>query len=413
MRVAVVGAGAVGLACAYELTRGGADVVVLERGRVGEGCSFGNTGWICPSLSAPLAAPGVMLSAVLGMARRNSPLLVQPRLNRDFLRWTWDFWRACSPARYREVTEATVAFGADAFASFDRLREDIGVEVHETGMLLAARTEAGLTDYHGAVEAAQAAGYDEPVELLDAAEIRRREPALSDAVAGGLAIPAERYVRPEELTQRLAAALRDGGAEVREGAEVTALRRNGAGWRLRGGDEEVAADTVVLAAGAWSGRLLRPLGIRVPMEAAKGYSVTARGSAEPPRHALYLAEAKVGASPFGDVVRLAGIFDLTGVDSTLRRRRIGAIVRSAVPFFREWRPEKIELQWAGLRPYTADGLPVVGPVPGHAGLVLATGHGRMGITQAPSTGQVVRSIVLEGTIPAKARPLGLERLLSR
>jgi D-amino-acid dehydrogenase len=155
------------------------------------------------------------------------------------------------------------------------------------------------------------------------------------------------------------------------------------------------------------------LGIRIPMEAAKGYSVTARGSGAHPRHALYFAEAKVGASPFGDLVRLAGIFDLTGVDSTLRRRRIGAIVRSAIPFLREWRPERIELQWAGLRPYTADGLPIVGAVPGRPGLVAATGHGRMGITQAPATGEAVRSIVLEGVTPPAARPLSVDRLLAR
>ena len=413
MKVVVIGAGAVGLSCAYELARGGADVVVLERARVGEGCSFGNTGWICPSLSAPLAAPGVMLSAIVGMARRNSPLLVQPRLDRSFLRWSWDFWRACSPGRYREVTEASVALAAEAFEQFDRLHEEIGVEVHATGMLMAARTEEGLRDYREAVEAARRAGYGEPVDVLDGVEIRRREPALSEAVVGGLSIPAERYVRPEELTAKLAAALRDGGAEVREGAEVTALRPAGGAWRVRGGDEEVSADAVVLAAGAWSARLLRMLGIRIPMEAAKGYSVTARGSGAHPRHALYFAEAKVGASPFGDLVRLAGIFDLTGVDSTLRRRRIGAIVRSATPFLREWRPERIELQWAGLRPYTADGLPIVGAVPGRAGLVAATGHGRMGITQAPATGKAVRSIVLEGVTPPEARPLGVDRLLAR
>jgi D-amino-acid dehydrogenase len=411
VRVAVIGAGAVGLASAYALARGGAEVVVLERGRVGEGASFGNTGWICPSLSAPLAAPGVMGAAILGMARRNSPVLVQPRLDRAFLRWTWEFWRACSAARYREVTEETVAFGARSFELFDRLREEIGVDVHMTGMVVAARTERGLREYADAVETAQNAGYDGPVEELGADELRRREPALSEAAVGGLFVADERYVRPEELTARLAAALREGGAAVREGAEVTSLGRRDGAWRLRAGDEEVQADAVVLAAGAWSGRLLRSLGIRIPMEAAKGYSVTARGSGTPPRHALYLAEAKVGASPFGDLVRLAGNFDLAGVDSTLRKRRIGAILRSALPFLRDWRPERIELQWAGLRPYTADGLPIVGPVPGHPGLVTATGHGRMGITQAPSTAEFVRTLVLEREVPSEVRPLGIERLL--
>src|SRR5215211_1108013 len=106
MRVAVVGGGAVGLACAYELARRGAEVVVLERDRVGGGCSRGNTGWICPSLSAPLPAPGVMTAAVRGMLRPASPVLIRPFVGPAFLRWSWGFWRACSPAAYRAGTEA-------------------------------------------------------------------------------------------------------------------------------------------------------------------------------------------------------------------------------------------------------------------------------------------------------------------
>jgi D-amino-acid dehydrogenase len=285
--------------------------------------------------------------------------------------------------------------------------------VRSTGMVVAARTVGGLREYVDMVGGAQEAGYEGPVEVLDGAELRRREPALADDVVGGLFVGAERYVRPEELTAKLAAAVRDLGGVVREGAEVTGLEPRRDAWRLRGEDEEVEADRVVVAAGAWSGRLLAPLGLRLPLEAAKGYSVTAAGEAPPPRHALYLAEAKVGASPFGNVVRLAGIFDLTGIDSTLRRRRIGAIVRSSVPYFRAWRPERIELQWAGLRPYPADGLPIVGAVPGQPGLVAATGHGRLGITLAPATGEAVRAIVLDGHTPAEARPFGVERLLPR
>lgn len=409
----MIGAGAVGLACAHALVRGGADVVVLERGRVGEGCSFGNTGWVCPALSAPLPAPKVMGRALLGMARRDSPLLVQPRPSPSFLRWSWEFWRACAPARYRAGLEATVTFGRRSFELFDRLRDEIGLEVHATGMVVAARTEEGRREYVEMIRGAQEAGYEGPVEELDGPALRRREPALADDVLGGIFVGAERYVRPEELTARLAEAVRAAGGVVREGAEVTRLSRRGERWTLGGGETAVDADAVVVAAGVWSGRLLAPLGLRLPLEAAKGYSVTARGSAPPPRHALYLAEAKVGASPFGDVVRLAGIFDLAGIDSTLRRRRIGAIVRSSAPYFRAWRPERIELQWAGLRPYPADGLPIVGPVPGHPGLVAATGHGRLGITLAPATAEAVRSIVLDGATPLEVRPFRVERLVTR
>lgn len=412
VRVAVVGGGVIGLSCAYSLARGGADVVVLERGRCGEGCSFANTGWICPSLSAPLAAPKVMSRALLGMLRPNSPLLIQPRLSRTFLRWSWDFWRACAPARYRAATEATVEFLKPTFRLFDSLRaEGIDFELHRTGMVVAAVSEDGIREYANAIEDARRAGYEGPVVVLDADEVRRREPSLSDRVVGGIHVEAERYVRPEELTGGLARYLRAKGVAVMEGTDVRGVARRGRGWTLRTGEADVEADRVVLATGAWAPHLLAPLGIRISFEAAKGYSVTAIGEGTPPRHALYLAEAKVGGSPFGERVRFAGSFDLTGVDSSLRRRRIGAIMRAALPYLRDWRPKTTELQWAGLRPYPADNLPIVGPVPGHEGLYVATGHGRMGITMAPATGEAVRSLVLDERIPPEIEPFGIERLL--
>ena len=346
------------------------------------------------------------------MLRRDSPLLVQPRLDRTFVRWSWDFWRACAPDRYGAGLEATVALNQRTFALFDELRASgVEFELHETGMVVAARTREGLSEYVHMIEGARRAGYDGPAEILGGDELRRLEPALADDVVGGLYVPAERYVRPEELTDALARRLRELGADVREGADVTRLEARDGGWTLGAGDGRAQVDRVVVAAGAWSPPLLASIGVRLPFEAAKGYSVTASGDGTAPRHALYLAEAKVGASPFGADVRLAGIFDLTGIDSSLRRRRIGAIVRSSVPYFRDWRPERIALQWAGLRPYPADGLPLIGAVPGRPGLYAATGHGRLGITLAPATAEAIREIVLEDRVPPEVRPFGLERLV--
>ena len=148
MRVAVVGGGVIGLSCAFALRRKGADVAVYERGRVGEGCSRGNTGWICPGLSAPLPAPGVMGGALRGMLHRDSPLLISPLLGPSFLRWSWGFWRASTLERYRAGLEATVALTKSAFADYDELAEaGVEFELHETGMLVAALTQPGLDDY--------------------------------------------------------------------------------------------------------------------------------------------------------------------------------------------------------------------------------------------------------------------------
>ena len=398
MKVAVVGGGAVGLCCAWSLARRGADVVVHERDRVGSGCSLGNTGWICPGLSAPLPAPGVMRAALRGMLRRGSPVLIRPFFGPAFLRWSWQFWRACAPERYRAGLEATVALSRRTFELFDELRADgVEFEMHSSGMVVAALTEAGLEEYATMLREAQAAGYEGDVRVLDGDAVRRLEPAAGEAVFGGVHAPAERYVRPESFTRGLADALRREGALVQEGAEVDDLR-------------EVDADAVVVAAGVWSRRLLGSAGVRLPMEAAKGYSVTARGRGTVPRHAYYLAEAKVGCSTFGDAVRIAGVFDLTGLDVTLRRRRIETIMRSAAAYFRDWEPEEVELEWAGLRPYPPHGLPIVGRVPGRDRTYVATGHGRLGITLAPATGELLADVILDGAWPAELAPFAFERV---
>jgi D-amino-acid dehydrogenase len=338
-----------------------------------------------------------MRVALRGMLKPGSPVLIRPVFGPAFLRWSWRFWRACRPEAYRAGLEATVALARDAFALYDRLRADgVEFEHHETGMLVAALTEAGLEEYATMLREAQSVGYEGPVAVIGGNDARRREPAASDAVIGAVHAPAERYVRPETLASGLAAWLRAHGVAVREGAEVRTLA-------------DVDADAVVVAAGVWARRLLEAVGVRLPMEAAKGYSVTARGAGTLPRHAFYLAEAKVGCSTFGDRLRIAGIFDLTGLDLTLRRRRVEAIVRSALPYLRDWRPEETELEWTGLRPYPPDGLPVIGRVPGHERLFLATGHGRLGITLAPATGELLADVILEGAEPRELKPFGIER----
>ena len=166
------------------------------------------------------------------------------------------------------------------------------------------------------------------------------------------------------------------------------------------------AEKVVVAAGLPSVRLLGRFGVRVPVQPARGYSVTIAGNGTPPRHALYLAEAKIGMSPYSDGVRLAGVFELGAARAEAPPGAGERLLAAARPYLSAWRPDADGpvATWAGLRPATADGLPLIGALPGHPGLFVASGHGMLGITLAPATAALLAPLVLEGRMAPELEP---------
>ena len=410
MRVSVVGGGVIGLGVAYELARSGAEVTVLERARFGGGASLGNAGWVTPALSAaPVPAPGVTAQVLRWMFRSDSPFLLRPRTDRAFLGWLWSFQRACRAPQYAAGMHALVEHNRGAIESLvSWRRQGIDFELHRGGLLFAALSEAALEEERELYVRLQAAGFPVEFELLDANAVREREPAVSDRVIGGMLSRREWHLRPESLTAGLAAALRRAGAELLDGVVVEDLARENGGWRLSTSTGSRQAERVVLATGAWGPALLGSLGYRLPLEAAKGYSITAAGEGVRPQHAVYLLEAKVGCSPYVDAVRLAGTLELAGLDLSLNRPRLRAIERAAEAYLR-WRPVDPQLEWAGLRPLAPDGLPVVGAVPGQPGLFISTGHGMAGVTLAAASASLLGPLVLGGPEPPELRPLSPAR----
>jgi D-amino-acid dehydrogenase len=413
MRILVVGGGVIGLCAAYSLRRAGAEVVVVERDRCGEATSLGNAGWVTPGLSAPLPAPGVVSQSLRWMAKPDSPLLIRPRLRGGFLLWCWHFARNCSPRRHRAGLEATLALNARTLELYDRMRaEGVEFEMHADGLVFAALSERELAHETEALDELNRAGYPGSIHAMTGEQVRQLEPALSDHVRGGFFAPAERHVRPESLMRGLAAALRRDGVEIVEGAGVESIERRNGAWNVRAGSNLVA-DRVVVCAGVWSRPLLARLGVRLPLEAAKGYSITAAVDGVRPRHPLYLLEAKLGCSPYDNGVRVAGTLELAGVELSLNQRRLDALSRAAAYYLREWRPKEPEFRWAGLRPLAPDGLPYIGRVPGAPGVYAATGHGMLGITLGPATGEALVPLVLEDVVPAELEPFRLDRGLAR
>ena len=415
-RVAVVGAGVVGLACAWELRRRGADVVVLERARVGGGVSRGNTGWVSPSLTYPLPAPGMVREGLRQLLTGGDAFVLRPSLDPAFVRWLWSFRRNCSSARFDTGIRALLALNRRTLELFDAYR-DAGVvfEMHTAGLVVAARTPGGLDLYRRTFHRLRELGYDGgSIDELDGGALAGLEPALDQArVVAGLHASVDRFVRPEQLTAGLATRLRADGVEIREGCELRTLARSAGGWVLETTSGPVAAQRLVVAAGLPTAPLLRRLGVRVPLMGARGYSVTLAGRGTPPRHALYLAEAKLGLSPFDGGVRVAGVFELGASNEKISPAVGERLLAAARPYLGGWHPDPdgpVEA-WAGLRPATPDGLPLIGALAGLDGIYLATGHGMLGVTLAPATANLLAPLVLEDRAAPELTPFDPARRL--
>ena len=402
-RVVVVGGGVIGVSAAYHLARRGASVSLLERDELAAGASRGNAGTVSPG-HPPLNKPGRISAAIRQMMDPTSPLYIQPRWDPSLWGWLLDFARNCTEARVHEVMDVLSPLGHDALRHFEELVEERGIECgyRPDGYMDVCRTEEGLADARHEAELIHPHGYHP--ELLDADDVRRREPALGP-VAGGVFYPEAATLEPWRFLLGLARAAREEGAEVREGVEVREVRpRNGGPPSVRtASGETVEADAVVLATGPFSLALAREAGISLPVAPGKGYhqdiSVAPDGAPDI-RTACVLHETSVFCTPMDGKVRFAGTMEFSGLNEVMRRPRLEQLTRAARTYFPALGARPPESEWCGLRPVSSDGLPVVGPVPGLEEVVVATGHGMLGLTLGPVTGSLVADWVLgEGPEP--------------
>lgn len=394
-RALVIGGGVVGVCCAYYLARAGLPVTLVEKADICAGSSYGNGGLVVPSHAVPLAAPGVWTKALRWMVDPEGPFFIKPRLDPALATWLWRFRRACTEAHVRRATPLLRDLSYASLALFRELAAIDGLEFgyQEKGALAVFLTETGLA---AGVREAQVLGEAGiATKVVDRAGARALEPSLVPEVVGGVFYPEDAHLTPDRFVTGLARVAESLGVEIRRGTEVlgfqTAGRRIVAVETTRG---DVHIDQIVLAAGAWSPGLGRLLGLDVPIQAGKGYSVTYERPADGPRMPLMLKEARVGVTPMGEALRFAGTLELAGLDLTINRRRVDAIVRAPARYIRGVEGLKLLEIWRGLRPCAPDGLPILGRSPRFENLILATGHAMIGVSLGPITGKLVAELAV-------------------
>ena len=426
--VVVVGGGVIGACVTQALAARGAAVTLLER--ESEVCPtasavYANCGLLVPSEVEPLAHPGALGQGLRWLLDGSSPFYVKPRASLDLARWLWLFRGACAPEVARshapllhELSEVSAALhdelaavgggpsigGGRGHADAGRGTGDgiggegggAGWRFHRNGWLFVYETAAGLAAAEAAADQTRALGVR--VEVLSATEVRERAPQVRAAsVVGGVLTPDDGHMDPAAFTRAMVARAQRDGAAIVTGAEVygfeTGGGATGAGVRaLRTTRGVFAADQVVIAAGAWSPRLLRELGLRLPIEPAKGYSIDVARPDGTPDLPLCVGEAHVVLTPLGETLRLGSTLELAGWDMRLRQKRLAGLRRAAARVVGVPDEGPVRQVWRGPRPLTPDGLPVIGRSPRHANMVLATGHCMLGLSLGPVTGRLAAEV---------------------
>jgi D-amino-acid dehydrogenase len=401
--VVVVGGGAIGVSCALELARRGAAVTLLERGEeLASGASSGNAGLLCPSHSAPIANPTSLRNGLRWMMTPDSPFYLRPRP--AVAPWLARFVRASTAARAAEGTRIIRELSLAGLELHARLGQELPTGFERRGILNVYETEAAFTQ-----ASAHADGTGVPSKVLDRDETRRLEPAVGEHIAGGVYFPDEAHCDPLAFVYSAGRAAKEAGATIETHVDVRRLRRSNGGIAVDTSHGTLQAGTVILAAGAWSSRLVAELGVCLPQEAGKGYHLDLDPAADDPEVPISLDEAHVIATPLPGRLRLSGTLELSGLESSISRTRVDAIRRAAARVL-AIDDERAELEvWAGLRPCTPDGLPVIGRPAGVEPLVLATGHARKGLSLAPITGRLVAELYAGEPTSLDLGPLSPDR----
>ncbi len=392
-KVTVIGAGIVGMASASYLQRDGHDVVVVDSVDPGESCSKGNAGGMSPGSVVPLAMPGVLPKVPLWLLDPLGPLTIRWSYLPRALPWLLRFARASGRRRATEVARALSALHGRTFECYDPLLEAAGARglVKRNGQLYAYAGEAAFRADADAWELRRAQGV--PFEVLEAGEIRQREPALAPIFVRAVHLPEHGHcLDPFRLVRLLAEHfVRAGGTILRRKVDGFDIGPDGP-RRLHtdGGDLEV--ESLVVAAGAWSHLLAAKLGSPVPLESQRGYHVTVADPGVSPRLTTMWAERKFMTTPMEAGLRFAGTVEFAGLEAAPDYRRARILLDQGKRMFPELRTESVS-EWMGHRPCLPDTLPVIGPSPHVANTYYAFGHGHTGLTGASMTGRVIADLV--------------------
>lgn len=395
--ILIVGGGVIGLSTAYYCLQKGHRVTIVERGGPDhDDCCRGNAGMIVPSHFIPLAAPGMVAFGLRMMWNPESPFYIKPRLNPDLLSWGWKFYRASNAEHVKRSAPLLRDLSLASRQCFEELAEIPGNDFGLTkkGLLMLCKSEHTLHEEAKTADASNALGI--PAQVLTPEETAKLDPGIKMDIAGSVYFPKDCHLTPHLFTAGLTRLVQKAGGQFSWNTEVQS-------WQTKDSRIEAAqtnrghlqADEYVIAGGSWSPQVARSLGLKLPMQPGKGYSVTLPHPKRLPTICSILTEARVAVTPMGSTLRFGGTMEMAGLDDSINPVRVQGIIKSASNYFPELSPEDFRglPAWRGFRPCSPDGLPYLGRFRKYKNLSAATGHSMMGLSLGPITGKLLSQVL--------------------
>lgn len=394
-RVVIVGGGVIGLCSAYYALKRGLPVTVIEREETGgDNCSMGNAGMIVPSHFTPLAAPGMISKGLRWMFNPESPFYVRPRVNLDLMRWGWLFYRHSTARHVAASRELLRDLNLESRRLFGELTEEEDFGLVKRGLLMLCKTQKGLDEESHVAREAHEIGLI--AEVLDAESTARMDPSITMDVTGSVYFPQDCHLSPSRFMASIRKRVIAAGGIIECGVTIDSIEtRDNQVIAVRSNGRRFEGGKFVIAGGSWSAELLKSVGLNLPLQAGKGYSLTLPSPPELPQLCSIFAEAKVAITPIDGSLRFGGTMEVGGLDLSINPARVRGIVRSVPAYFPKFSERDFEgvKPWAGLRPVSPDGVPYLGKVSGLTNLIAASGHAMMGLSLGPVSGRLVADLL--------------------
>lgn len=394
--VLIIGAGIVGLSSAYYLQKQGHQVTVLDKGEVTDSCSFGNAGMIVPSHFVPLASPGMVQQGIRWMFNSKSPFYVRPSADLSLINWGLKFLKSANSGHVARSAVPLRDLSLLSKQLFERLAVEPGFEfeLKNNGILAFYKTEKVAEEEAHLAGKAKELGLD--MGVLNAAECQLLQPELQLDVLGAVHYRCDGHLYPQKLMGALVHYLEHNGVNIVRGSEVSRIEQNGKEiTKVFTGERAWKADHYVLASGSWSPAVAKMMDIRVPLMPGKGYSFMEIEPEQRMTIPALLCEARVAITPMNGSIRYSGTMELDKINQRVNMQRVKGIVEAVPKYFSNLHPQlpAAEQVWFGFRPSSPDGLPYIGHSTKLKNLVVATGHGMMGLSLGPATGALVSQLI--------------------